>query len=987
MKSPLLRRCLSLPLALTAGFTVVLSLTPTPLRAQQDPPSTEQLGREQAELVRKAQRLHDLMRRLLERYSAKKENRAHQVELIEKGLKHLEESGLLKDAADVRSHLDARALAEATRKQGKVIRDLEELLAILLDRRSLENLEAQMAAVARLANDVRELERRQAELQKRTIETARREPNKAENKLLERLRDLARRQRQESQHNLNDVGLQRPSLEHALARIEQLLRAQGQLEAAARRQTATEDGEADKARRAKAFALGELKQQANQQLAGQSRQRSLAGLAKAARNYQQALKQQDTADQRVAADELLRRLEDVTRRLEDNAGHDREESRLRERMQKLREQARNLDTAKAGDQQKTLEDLAKEIAKAAGDASETQRKTNDEELAKLEQAASKAAELLQQHGPKDSPKEDPSTGPRPGSSAESLRRALESLRRAREHGRPEQDRRRMANLSAARRQLAEAQDRHRRENPEPKDRAAAMARETAQVAESLRQSPRPQETEKNAAKDLDTAEERLRQLQQQLDPGRQAEPQAIEQNLAQSRRNLESARDRLQQAMAETNPADQKQADRARAQAAERQNQLRQEAQRLRQDMRQAQQKGDITREQQQAADRQMQRATEQMRRAQQNLQRGRQATAAERQQDAAEQLERARQEMQRNRPLDKAQREKLQDLAKEQRKLEEDILRLARLVEERKNRRAQQALEQAADAAKRAAESMDQGDQEAEQRQQEARDRLEEARKALDKERDRYQDLRQEELLFRMRQELEEFLAKQKPITRQTEEASKMYAQQQRLSRRSRRKLNNLGDQESELSAKAQFLRTALEDEGVLVFSHALKANEQDLAEVASRLGGRRPDPGQLTVVLQKDVERRTQELLDALKREQERREQEERRRREQNQQQDQDEDNQRQRRRLVSVLAELQMLKQMEQDMLRRTKLVERLIRARGDEVSAVDLALLQRLGHRHNEITRIFEQLRAQMEEAMKPPDQEDAGKDTKKKEDGR
>ena len=88
--------------------------------------------------------------------------------------------------------------------------------------------------------------------------------------------------------------------------------------------------------------------------------------------------------------------------------------------------------------------------------------------------------------------------------------------------------------------------------------------------------------------------------------------------------------------------------------------------------------------------------------------------------------------------------------------------------------------------------------------------------------------------------------------------------------------------------------------------------------------------------------------------------------------------------------------MFKQMEENMLRRTKFMERVTRARGDEVSDLDLALLQRLGHRHNEITRIFEQLRAQMEEAMKPPqDPEDQegqdGRDPKdgkkKKEDGR
>ncbi|MHC4814508.1 MAG: hypothetical protein ACYTFN_15575 [Planctomycetota bacterium] len=108
MKSLLLTGCLSLSLPL------MLTLTPA-LAAQQEVPDTEQLGREQAELLRKAERLRDLMKRLLVRYSSKKEDRKRQVELIQEGLKHLEESGLLRDAAAVRSDLDAHALAEANR--------------------------------------------------------------------------------------------------------------------------------------------------------------------------------------------------------------------------------------------------------------------------------------------------------------------------------------------------------------------------------------------------------------------------------------------------------------------------------------------------------------------------------------------------------------------------------------------------------------------------------------------------------------------------------------------------------------------------------------------------------------------------------------------------------------------------------------------------------------------------------------------------------
>ena len=220
MKQLLLTGCLSLPLALT------LTLTPTMLAAQQEL-DTDQLRREQDEIIRKAERLRDLMTRLLERYQ--KEERRRQVELIQEGLKHLEESGLLEDVTGARRDLDARALAEANRKQGKVIRELEKLLTILLDRNSLENLEEQLAEAARLAEQAARLEQRQAKLQEQTVAAARIEPSAAEKKMLERIREMTQRQRDESQRNLNAAGVQRPSLEQALNRIEQLLKAQERL--------------------------------------------------------------------------------------------------------------------------------------------------------------------------------------------------------------------------------------------------------------------------------------------------------------------------------------------------------------------------------------------------------------------------------------------------------------------------------------------------------------------------------------------------------------------------------------------------------------------------------------------------------------------------------------------------------------------------------------------------------------------------------------
>ena len=372
------------------------------------------------------------------------------------------------------------------------------------------------------------------------------------------------------------------------------------------------------------------------------------------------------------------------------------------------------------------------------------------------------------------------------------------------------------------------------------------------------------------------------------------------------------------------------------------------------------------------------------MRQAEQSLEQSRQARGAQQQQEASEALDQANEALQRNRPLSQDQREKMEQLAKKQEELEEDILQLAQLAEELKNREAARKLEEAAQAAQQAQESMENGEQDdTEQQQEEVMEKLEEAMEALEEELDRYMDLRQEELLFRMKDELMSFLEKQQPITEETKATRESLAEGNRMTRRMRRKLNQLGERERDLADKAEFLHSALEEEGVLVFTHILRSNEDDLNTVGKQLSGSSPDPGDLTIMLQEDVEARTAKLLDALSLEQKRRREEQQRRQEQReqeeQQQQQPDNNGQQRQRLVSVIAELEMLLQMEQEMMGRTGQMERLIKARGgDGITELESALIERLANRHNEITQIFLEMKKMVEQTLNPQGQ-DGGRD--------
>jgi exonuclease VII large subunit len=214
------------------------------------------------------------------------------------------------------------------------------------------------------------------------------------------------------------------------------------------------------------------------------------------------------------------------------------------------------------------------------------------------------------------------------------------------------------------------------------------------------------------------------------------------------------------------------------------------------------------------------------------------------------------------------------------------------------------------------------------------------------------------------MKEELQQFLQKQRPIT-----AATIEAQKEPLSRPARRKLNQLGQEEQELGARIGFLVSGLAEEGNQVYRAVLDANRQDLEEIARRLLGRNPDPGSFTTMLQQDVERRTEDLLAALDRERKRREQEQRD--QQQQQRDRQPQNklQQQRERLVSLIAELEMLKQLELDTQRSANNLRTLVELRSDDaVSAAEVAMIERLADRHGEVTRLFLTIKAAVEQTL-------------------
>lgn len=945
------------PTLLAAGLLAAGLAGPALPAQQEDSERVERLRKEQQDILRKTERLQALMERLRQRYE--REGKKEQVDLLTAGLEHLEEARILRDVASIRDDLGATALSEAVRKQRNVVENLEKLLNILLDRRSVESIAELEQMAAERAATARQLEERQRELQQAAEEALRRDPSAAEQEILDRLQNLADAERAEATRNNRESGMRRPFLESALERVERLLRQDDRLD----RALAEEDGSQRSTRQRRQFDLGDLIQQTRdlaRDVRGQGRQ---AEIGDAAAELEKQAEGSDTQAVQQARTRLEALVNDAPK-IPGTAEGDRTDPKMRELAEALREAPAGL-TAAEREELAELAKTGKQLGSQRGDES---RARNVEASEQIATRTRELAEQLQAEAKGPDGDAEPAQSP----ATKSLGQAAESLDEAKAAAEQGDTQKARQHVDRALSALEKARRQHAEENPDAEQQAAKMAAEAASTAQELGNAPGAEDAERQAAEQLQRAADALRDVEREVgdarQEGRRPDAQSAEQTAEQS---LQNAKQTLEQALAQATAGRQEDLQAA----AERQQELAQQARQTAEAMQRAVENGQLTPEQAEQAQKSMQQAQQSMQRAAEQLQKGQQSSASQQQQQAADQLQQAAEQMQQDRPVTEEQKEALAAQASRQEQLAEDIVRLAELLEEQEQRRAKQKLEEAAEAAQRAQQAMERGDQEeTREQQEEARRKLEEAAEELEEERDRYQDLRQEELLFKMKEELLAFLERQRPITQKTLDAQKI-AENGRLSRPLRRRLNQLGEEELELAGRIDFLVQALHEEGNMVYQTVLRANLEDLREIADRLTGRQPDVGSFTTLMQEDVERRSEELLEALEQERKRREQE---RQEQQQQQQGENKFNPQRERLVSLIAELEMLKKLLEDTSRSTNDLHVLISSRGDEsISESEAALVERLAHRHSEITSLFLQIKAAVEETMQAMEQQQPG----------
>jgi chromosome segregation ATPase len=181
--------------------------------------------------------------------------------------------------------------------------------------------------------------------------------------------------------------------------------------------------------------------------------------------------------------------------------------------------------------------------------------------------------------------------------------------------------------------------------------------------------------------------------------------------------------------------------------------------------------------------------------------------------------------------------RRRLKELKAEQERIQQKLKQLEDLLEKVENPEASQSAAAADQKMDDAEGQLEQGSGEkAAKSAEEARKYVEQAKEELERERRRYEALRQEEMLFRLVQDLKEFKKEQQRIRTEVEEISAAAAGGA-PTRPQRKALKNLGGDEGKLRGRLDERVKAVREEGSPAFGTALEAVAVDVSEVARLL------------------------------------------------------------------------------------------------------------------------------------------------------
>lgn len=210
----------------------------------------------------------------------------------------------------------------------------------------------------------------------------------------------------------------------------------------------------------------------------------------------------------------------------------------------------------------------------------------------------------------------------------------------------------------------------------------------------------------------------------------------------------------------------------------------------------------------------------------------------------------------------------KYDELAQQQKELEERTRDLMKRLRELPDKKPQSSLSQAADNMSSASSELDneQGDM-AEQDEEDAQKYLERALRQMKNQKQKYQSIQQQEVLFRVQQELEELKKEQDGINTTTADFDLEREGSQSLRRSQKKKLRDLAGSEETIRDRTVAVKEKIVEDGSTVFNWVLDRNRDDLDEVIESLKQYQSDAVVRTI--QNDISIRFEELISSMREE----------------------------------------------------------------------------------------------------------------------
>jgi hypothetical protein len=918
------------------------------------------LREEQELILRQLERLQGTMELLLTR--TEKEGRTRTADLLRSGLERLNER--LADARTLsewmesaRNSLSEGQVIQAVEQQNQVVGELEALLQILLDAQQPERVEEKLETLREARERIGELADRQRQVQAE-LEALREQAKSPEQQALEvGLEALKQRQAELAQASRDAA---RDSGDMGLSVL------QRELERIAEQQAVDAAVLAGRDPRERA-ALESVREALDRAAGSDGRAQRLERAAGELEDAAAAIEQSDSAA--ASAREGLERSAASSADAAEVLASEADRESAERAAEALEQGATEAAAVERGERSASVG--AENLRAAAESLRAAAREQRASAQAERDAAASTNAAELNPDGLLGELREELAED------LERAREAFEEAAAARRSGDPQAEREAAEQAASAGRQAENRSDREALDwnqlgqALERSQRAQSQeARQLSQAAQALRNSG---EQDPAAREALDEVAETLEEAGESLAQAAEAQAEGREQDAA---RAAEGGREALQRALeAMRSGREQLSANRESAGGEDRQaaaEEQRELAERL-EDLERTADNAELLQRQADQLEEELEAARQAMGEAEQARREGRPADAARAQDQAQQALSRASQAAREGQRFnDEQSQAQSRALGERERQLREEVEQTARELRENEQLGLDLAsLDEAAEALEDAQQALEeQRAEDAGDSAEEARRELEQAADELEEEEQRYESLREEELLFRTKEELINMSLAHEEARAKTLELDTDRAPGDSPSRALRLALRRVARDEGSLATRASELIPPLEEEGSFVFAEALYLLQSDLERIADDMdqaGGYRS--GESVQGLQADVADTIAMLIEALTEQLDngQRERDEEQRDEDPNRQEQDREGQQGQpeNNLVPDVAELKVLRRMEQDLNRA---VDQLLMlypelAEGSDAPVDPLALedIQRLASRHARLTELFAKFR--------------------------